>query len=160
LLARRREADEVEQLARAAETGGTVDTLKLKAEFDVLPGAAPRQQRRLLKDEAAVAARPLDLLAVDQDRAAVEANEPLDEAQQRGLAATALADERDNLVFVDIETELAQHRQEECLLTRAAADAKGLRHLLDSQLHVAQARELLSREASALPSRATCRPPR
>src|SRR5215471_16162664 len=126
LLGRLREADQRQERARPLRRDLGVDALELEAELDIAPRRAPRQQARLLKHEAAVAAGAAHLLAVDEDRAAIEPAEALDDPQQRGLAAAALAHQRDDLVLAHLEAHMTQHRQKRIAFALAAADTEGL----------------------------------
>ena len=69
---------------------------------------------------------------------ASQADQALNDAQQRGLAAAALADQRDDLALVDVECETTQHIEEIILLVLAAAHAKRFRDAVDRELHLAR----------------------
>jgi hypothetical protein len=101
--------------------------LQLEPELDVLPRRPPRQQTGLLKDEAAVAPGAGDDVSVDQNAAGVEPHQALDDPQQRGLAAAAFPDERDDLVIADIECQVPQDRQQRIAAVVLAAHPKRLR---------------------------------
>jgi hypothetical protein len=79
-----------------------------------------------LEYESAVTPGAGGRLAVDADLAGVPAHKPLDDAQQGGLAATALPDERDDLALVHVEAHPPQHRQEVIVAVLAAAHAERL----------------------------------
>ena len=72
---------------------------------------APRQQAVVLKDEAAVVARPAQRLAVEQDGAGGGGLEPRHHAQKRGLAAAARPDHGDELALLDRDVDAAQRFQ-------------------------------------------------
>jgi hypothetical protein len=60
-------------------------------------------------------------VAVDPDRAGVAPDEALDDAQQRGLAAAALADQRDELAGAHLEADVPQYRQDACGIAGVSA---------------------------------------
>jgi hypothetical protein len=65
------------------------------------------RQRPYLRD---VAAWPLDRSAGKRDLSARGRDEPRRDAQRRGLAASGLADDADDLAAPDLERELPQHQ--------------------------------------------------
>jgi hypothetical protein len=65
--------------------------------------------RLSLEHEAAVAAGAAHRAAVEQDVAGTCRFQPGDDAQQRGLAAAARADEGDELAMGDVGIDIAQH---------------------------------------------------
>ena len=69
----------------------------------VVEDGAPGQQHGLLKDEADVAKRLAHRLVANRDRPACGRREPRHELQQRALAASARADERHELVVLDVQ---------------------------------------------------------
>src|SRR6185312_826995 len=68
-----------------------------KLKFDVADDAAPRQQRRLLKNDADVGCRAVYQPPGDMHGAAGRIDKPGDDPHQRALAAAAWADDRDEL---------------------------------------------------------------
>jgi hypothetical protein len=110
--------------------------LELQDEFDIRPRRPPRQQVCLLEYETTITPRTGDRPSIDADVSCIPVNEPLHDAQQGGLAATALSNERYNLVLVDVEAYPAKHRQKVVIAVLAAPHAEGLRHVLDRQLDV------------------------
>src|SRR5262249_33171028 len=74
----------------------------------VIEHAAPRHQARRLEHEAVVAAGPRDLAPADPHRACALADQPADDAQQRGLAAAARAEQGDELALVEPEARVVE----------------------------------------------------
>src|SRR5262249_22061393 len=70
--------------------------------------SAPRQQVVGLKHEAAVAARSAHEAAVEQDLARGRGLEPGDDPQERGLAAAARPDHRNEAAALDLDIEAAK----------------------------------------------------
>src|SRR5207245_1892404 len=62
---------------------------------------APREERELLEDHAAVRPRPDDLAAVDTDLSGVRRDETSQNVEQGTLAAAARADDGDELAIGD-----------------------------------------------------------
>ncbi len=150
-LARRdREADQRQQPLRRLPARRRRHALQLEAELYIAERGSPWQQVRLLEHEAAVAAGAVHHMAVEPDGAAVEPDQALDDAQQRGLAAAAFADQRDDLVLVDREGDMAQHRQQRILLARPAAHAERLRHVFDRELDAVRRRAAVGHRGAAL----------
>jgi hypothetical protein len=94
----------------------------------------------VLEHESAVAPRPGDRDAVHQNGAAVEADQALDDLEQRGLPAAALTDEGDHLSLPDIEADVAEDVQDAILSLAPSANAEALAHIADCQLHEAHER--------------------
>src|SRR5690606_11232034 len=95
---------------------------KLQREADVLGDAHVRIERVALEDhrDVAVARREvIDGLAVEQDPTRRRALEARDQRQRRRLAASARADEREELAFGDRKAQAVEHRDG----TEALADA-------------------------------------
>src|SRR5581483_2999502 len=83
---------------------------------EVVDRAQMREQVELLEDDADplahrghVDAAPGDLLALEEDAAAVERLEQVDAAQQRALAAAAAADDHEHLAGGDAEVDAVEH---------------------------------------------------
>ena len=70
---------------------------------------APGQQAVVLEHEAAVAAGPVERAAVEQDRAGARRLEARDDAQERGLAAAARPDDRDEFAASRPQGRCLQH---------------------------------------------------
>src|SRR5262249_24959497 len=100
-----------EPLGDRAALGGR-RALELEPELDIVLHRPPRQQPKLLKNHGAVAARPGDLLAVDQYFAGIRLEEPEHNIEKGALATAGGADNRKKLTFldVDIETVEGAHR--------------------------------------------------
>ena len=94
----RREPDVAQRADRAL---AQLRAPAVDAEDDVLPHARPRQQPRVLEAEGDA--------ALDVDGAGVAGVEPADRAQQRALAAAALADDHEQLAGRDVEVDVAEH---------------------------------------------------
>ncbi len=78
------------------------------AKADILGNRQPRQQPRLLEDDADLLMRLRDDLIVEMHERLCRPVEPGDRAQQGGLAATGAADNGDDLARRDIERELLE----------------------------------------------------
>src|SRR4051812_12309377 len=99
------EADELEQLADASRALALVPAADLQPELDVLRGRHVREQRVRLEHHAHVALRRRDVrdvLAVDDDPAAVGSIEAGDEPQRRRLAAARRAEQREELALAEL----------------------------------------------------------
>ena len=70
-----------------------VDAAGAQTERDVIVNRQPREQRVLLKHEAAVCTGGLDRCAVQHQTAVVHRNQTGDQTQQRGLAAAGRSDQ-------------------------------------------------------------------
>ncbi len=75
---------------------------------DIAEGAFPRVKAVVLKDHDVVGIGPLYLAAVDLDPAAARWNETGQQIDQGGLAATARADQADELAGGDLQIEARQ----------------------------------------------------
>ena len=71
--------------------------------------AAPREEGELLEHHAAVRPRPRDLTAVNANLAGVARDEAAEDVQQRALAATARADDRDEFTVGDGQARQIEH---------------------------------------------------
>src|SRR4030095_16386658 len=74
---------------------------QLQAELYVGQHGAPGEQGEGLKDDRAVRPRGRDPLSIDQNLAAIVGNETVDNFQQSSFAASARADDTDELIFTD-----------------------------------------------------------
>src|SRR5712692_2201574 len=103
------EADERQDLIGAAESLGPRALVQLEPELDVRADRTPRKQRGLLEHEADVlrALRLLRGTTADLDASDRRLDEAADDPEERGLAAAARTDERDELVLADRERDLA-----------------------------------------------------
>ena len=117
--------------------------MQLEAEFDVGARRAPWQEVCLLEYVTTVTPGAGHRLAVDQDGACITADQALDDAQERGLTAARLSDQRDDLALIDVERQPPQHVEQRVILAPQATHAKRLRHALDRELHVPRAHRLL-----------------
>ena len=107
---------------------------------DVLLHVEPREQAVILKHDAALQPRAGDGLAIDQDPPVIFLIEPQNQAQQRGLAAAAGADNADEFAGGDVELNVVQYLQ----LGRAArAGGKTLADVFQGQAVVEHAAVLL-----------------
>ena len=68
----------------------------------------PRKQREMLEDDAAIRPRAGDLLAIDQDRTGLHRQKAADKVEQRRLAATGWAEQRDKLAVGHLERNLIE----------------------------------------------------
>jgi hypothetical protein len=84
------------------------ETPALRAELDVAPRRQPRKQRMLLEDHAFAAAGTGDQSAIDPHLAGRGLDQTGDDVEERGLAAAAAADERDEFVLANVELDAAQ----------------------------------------------------
>ena len=97
------EPDERQQLVGARALLGARQLLAAQRELDVAARAQPGEQRVLLEDDAAVAARPLHGPAVDLHDPRARLRQAGDDREQRALAAARGADERHELVLGDLQ---------------------------------------------------------
>ena len=100
------ELDHVEHAPRARLDLGRGPLQPPHPERDVLGHRHVGEERVLLEDgvhRPPVGRQPLDLLAVEEDRALGHVLEPRDHAQQRGLAAAGRAEEGEELVVRDLQ---------------------------------------------------------
>src|SRR3954451_19656804 len=114
--------------------------LHFEPEHDVLRRREPRQQFRMLEDEAAVVSAAFHFLAADADAPAARGLEPHENAQRRCLAAARGADQRDNLGLPDIEVDGLQRMHGLHLaldLQREALGHVGQAHLSDGLIGLA-----------------------
>src|SRR5688572_15658265 len=81
---------------------------QFEAELHIGEDGAPRQQSKSLKYDGSVGPRCRDLLAVNEDLAAIVRDQAVDHFKQGGFAATARADDTDKLVLADGETHVRQ----------------------------------------------------
>jgi hypothetical protein len=100
------EAGQLEQVAGGLAVLAHVAAQHLDGEEHVVEDGAPRQQDRMLEDEADVGEGLAHRLAVDGDGAARGRREPGHQLEQRALAAAAGADQRDELVVGDVERDV------------------------------------------------------
>src|SRR6185295_17751486 len=91
-----REIEAAQQLRRAPRAFVPRLPLDLDAERDVLRNGAPGKQQVLLQHEGNVAARPLDLFAIDESLSGRRRIKTGTDIEQRALAASARPDEGDH----------------------------------------------------------------
>jgi hypothetical protein len=120
-----REAHHVEQVLDPGASVGGCHAVQLERQHDVPRDRAPRQQAGLLERDAVVLVEPRlpRRLAEHGERAAGRLVEVGDEAHEGGLAASARADERDELAGRDREVDA---------LERAHLAGARLEHLVDT----------------------------
>ena len=94
------QADEIEIALRGLAQLGAAHALHFQPEHHVFQRGQPRQQFGMLEHHAAIVAAAGDRDAVDRHPAAARGFEPHRDAQRRGLAAAARADQRDDLAVV------------------------------------------------------------
>jgi hypothetical protein len=107
-----------------------------EAERDVLSHGEPREQPRLLEDDAAIEAGAGDQPSVMQHLAIVITVEPRSDAQQGRLAAAAGADDRDELAQCNGKIDAVEG------LERPAIDLECLADLADLELTLGHSRPL------------------
>src|SRR5262249_50450969 len=96
--------------------------------------SAPGKQRVLLEHDAAVARRARNRAPVEQDTAAGRKRQSAEQIKQRGLAATARPDQRQELAGANIERNVLQRSQAVAWPAAFAADRKLLADLLEADL--------------------------
>src|SRR3989344_2748539 len=89
---------------------------RLYREGDVLECRLPRQQAVVLKDHTAVERGPGNFAPVHNHCARARLVEPGENIQDRGLAATGLADDAHKLAFLDREVDLLEHGERNAVL--------------------------------------------
>ena len=117
---------QLQKLVGVAARRGIVLPQDLHRKQHIVEHIAPRHQARRLEHEAVVAHRLGDLAAGDCDRAGGLRDQPADDAQQRGFAATAWPQKRDELAFLELERGVVQGDDG---LKRGPADLVELEHL-------------------------------
>ena len=112
---------------------------------DVVEHRAPREQRAVLEDHDAVAARPRrQRVAVEQDPPGGQAVEAGDRVQQRGLAAAGRADEHVQLAGLDVER-AGLERDDVAVRLAGAADAQRAAHARVNRLPTARTTALVAK---------------
>src|SRR5207247_4165188 len=107
---------------------GVVPPENLHGKKHVAQHAAPGHEVGRLEHEAEIRVRPVDLHAADAHRARRLRDQAGDDAKQRGLAAAARAEERDELALLEGERGVVDRHEglalaEEALLVEDAPDA-------------------------------------
>jgi hypothetical protein len=97
--------------------------------MEALRGRAPGKQRVALEDEAAVGAGARDRRPVEHDVAVRLVDQPVEDAQERGLATAAGADDGGELALLDLEADVAER-----LDLAAGGLEEGLRYAARFQL--------------------------
>ena len=106
-----READEVEHAASRGDTLGGGGAAEFLRELDVARDGEPGEERGLLENEREIGRGGVGRAAVHGDRAFVVRREPGDQAQERGFAAAARADERNEIPGPRGEGKLVEHER-------------------------------------------------
>src|SRR5436309_2700011 len=96
--------------------------LHVDRQHHVVENVAPGQEQRILKYDADIAVRLVDLLALDENLAARGREKPGDHLQKRGLAAAGGTDNDKELACIDVKIERPQRWHV------AIARAIGFRH--------------------------------
>src|SRR5262249_4994255 len=105
--------------------------VELHAVADVAADRAPRQQARVLEHHRAIGAGAGYAPAIDRHAAALVGQQPGDDVEERGLAAAARADDRQELAVVDRQRDVRQGE----VLAAVALDVVVLGEVLDDELH-------------------------
>ena len=108
------EPDQVDQLVDPAGDGGGVLAEQPGGDPDILGHGHVREQADALKDIANPAAQHdrvdgPDILAGDLDRTLARVDQPVNQAQQRGLAGAGWADDGQELPFSDRKRHAVDH---------------------------------------------------
>ncbi|MNN49510.1 hypothetical protein D3C81_1640380 [compost metagenome] len=98
------------QLRHAPVHLGLAAALQQERIGDVVDGPHPREHRLAVVLEHVANARVLERLAVEQDLAPVDRNQPRDHVDQRALAAAVGAEHRDDLALRDVQVEVLVQR--------------------------------------------------
>ena len=89
---------------------------------DVAVDGQPRQQRVVLEHDGTVGARVVDHLAFEEDLAAGRLQQAAQDVEQGRLAASRMADQRDELALLDAQVHVAQHFRRHLAAAEAHAD--------------------------------------
>src|SRR5258705_4996090 len=76
--------------------------------------------------------------AVDQNGAAVQADQTLDDLEQGGLPAATFTDEGNHFSLPDVEADIAEHVQDAIFSLAPSANAEALADIADCQFHETQ----------------------
>src|SRR5271168_3320471 len=95
----RRKADALKVVPRNIPARSGRDSSTLETVLDIVDHAHPWKHAVALEDHSAFAARSVDLLAIDDDRARRGPDKARDHLQERALAATRRADQADKLAL-------------------------------------------------------------
>ena len=115
---RRIQTDEIGKDSEARQPSGQRPSGQLQWVRDVVGRGAPRQETRLLEDEADTRVRTSDLETVEERRAGVRSEQPGDDPQERGLAASVGADQGDDPTTRDRQVDTVEHGQRRTIPTR------------------------------------------
>ena len=85
--------------------------LRFEAQFDILEHRKPRKKREGLKDHGDAVRRPDDRAPVNRDLTFAWGQKARDDAEQRGFARAGPAEERHNLVVVQVQIDIIEHEQ-------------------------------------------------
>src|SRR3984957_10458727 len=94
-----RKTDALKVVTRNIPARSGRDSSTLETVLDIVDHAHPWKHAVALEDHSAFAARSVDLLAIDDDRARRGPDKARDHLQERALAATRRADQADKLAF-------------------------------------------------------------
>jgi hypothetical protein len=89
----------------------------------------------MLENESTISTRPGYRYAIDKNRPAIVADQPLDNPQQCCLSTSALADDRNQLSLPNFETDTPQHGKDFVLATTPTTDAKALFNIADREFY-------------------------
>jgi hypothetical protein len=101
----------LDQRARLVAALAAPDALELRAELDVAAHGHPRIERVGLEHHAAVGARPVDRMPVDQHVAGARLDEPRHDVQERRLAAPRRTDEAGEMGVGNLERDTVERVQ-------------------------------------------------
>ena len=105
------EADELEDAAAGGGAFGGRNAAQGEREFDIGGHRQPREERRLLEDEREVGGGGVRRTTVDREGAGGVRGEAGDEAEQRGFAAAAGADEGNEITGLRGEADAVEHER-------------------------------------------------
>src|SRR4051812_25230233 len=115
------EPNHAQQLERACARAGIAAAEDFHREKHVVQDVAPRHQVRRLEHEAEVGMRSVDLLAADAHRSAALGNQPRNDAKERGLAAPARTEQRDQLALLEFQRRVVDGHDRLAAAAEAAA---------------------------------------
>ena len=119
------ESDETDEMPRKLAPLRHRDAVELERELDIAEHRAPRQQAEVLEHHAGVLARARHRRSFDGDMALVRRDEAGGEPQQRGLAAAARAEQRDELTLAHRRGDAVERHHQLRLFGPAEAHAHG-----------------------------------
>ena len=119
------EPDELDEMPRDLVPLLDRDAVELQRELDVADHRAPRQQAEVLEHHAGVLARLRHRRSFDGDATFVRRDQSGGEPQQRGLAAAARAEQRNELTPADRRVDAVERHHEVGLLGLPKPHAHG-----------------------------------